>query len=98
MITKEHWAEYVDHIDKLKRAGFTILLKGNLVWSTKGDHTIICKEGPTGIWGRNNPLIIYKHPDSLTDYTVPDELYKNLEIRRNMNSKRITRQLVEKLK
>ena len=83
MITKEQWNKYLKAIDGilnnplLDSSETKIFLHGKRIDKVVGDRLLselyINSEGKTS-------KVVYKHPDSFTDYTRPLDLYNNTKV------------------
>ena len=82
MITKKDWKKIIQAIDRFQRHGYEVYISERKIVHTKDDkiycvpERVFLEEGISKV-----ETTIYKHPDSLNDYTSPTEIERKLEIR-----------------
>jgi hypothetical protein len=89
MITKEQWNKYLKAVDGilnnplLASSGMKVFLHGKRINKIVGEQ--LWSELYRNDEGKSS-RVVYKHPDSFTDYTRPLDLYDNTKVELSASS------------
>lgn len=81
MITKTQWKKFLTDIDRIKRRNYTVSINGIVI--DKIDMKTFTASSSKHRNAVDFSIIeceVFKHPDSLDEYTNVDKLYKSVKI------------------